>query len=294
LQRIEESAFAESVLTTIEVPASVEVLCESCFYRCESLTSVAFAANSTLRRIDESAFAGSSLTTIEVPASVEVLSNSCFSNCQSLTSVTFELNSKLHRIDESAFAESGLTTIEVPASVEVLCKSCFYWCRSLTSVRFESNSKLHRIEKYAFTGSGLTDLLLPNSIPFLSGSAIAVSSLNTISFWSGQCAFQVHDLFIEDITGRSVVRYVGRSSVVVIESRIEILGESCFSNCQSLASITFESDSKLQQIEESAFAESGLTTIEVPASVEVLCNRCFFNYRLTSITVELNSKLKPT
>jgi hypothetical protein len=35
-------------------------------------------------------------------------------------------------------------------------------------------------------------------------------------------------------------------------------------------------DSKLQRIEEWTFEWSGLTTIEVPASVEVLCNTLHF------------------
>jgi hypothetical protein len=198
----------------------------------------------------------------------------------------------LHRIEESAFAESGLTTIEVPSSVEVLCKYCFSNCTSLISVTFESNSKLQRIENSAFAESCLTELFLQNSIHFLSGSAIAVSSLNTISFWPGQCDFQVHELFIEDITGRSLVRYLGSSSEIVIKSRIEILCESCFSHCESLTSIIFESNSKLHRIEESAFAESGLRTIQIPASVEVLCNECFSACQsLTSVTFESNSKL---
>jgi hypothetical protein len=209
------------ISSAVVIESRIEVLCERCFFSCESLTSVTFQSNSKLQRIEEFAFQWSGLTTIEVPASVEVLCKSCFSSCKSLTSVTFEMNSKLQRIEEWAFAESGLTTIQVPASVEVLCKSCFSSCKSLTSVAFEMNSRLQRIEENAFTESGLTELLLSNSIHFLSASAIAVSSLNTISFWPGRCDFQVHELFIEDIAGRSLVRYFGRWSAVVIESRIE-------------------------------------------------------------------------
>jgi hypothetical protein len=104
LHRIDESAFGWSGLKTIEIPASVEVVCKSCFYECKSLTSVTFESNSKLQRIEESAFAESDLRTIEIPASVEVVCKSCFYECTSLISVTFESNSKLHRIEESAFA----------------------------------------------------------------------------------------------------------------------------------------------------------------------------------------------
>jgi hypothetical protein len=34
---------------TIEVPAFVEVLCKSCFFNCQSLTSVTFESHSKLR-----------------------------------------------------------------------------------------------------------------------------------------------------------------------------------------------------------------------------------------------------
>jgi hypothetical protein len=152
---------------------------------------------------------------------------------------------------------------------------------------------LQRIEEYAFSGSDLTELLFPNSIQFLSGSAIAVLSLNTVSFWPGQCAFQVHELFIEDIGGRSLVHYFGGLSAVMIESRIEILCEFCFYKCNSLTSVTFESNSKLQRIEESAFQSSSLTRIDIPASVEVLCRACFSACEsLTCVTFESNSKLQ--
>ena len=61
-------------IVVITIPASVEVLCERCFYECKSLSRVTFAAGSCLKRIEKEAFSGcSSLKEIEIPASVEVL-----------------------------------------------------------------------------------------------------------------------------------------------------------------------------------------------------------------------------
>jgi hypothetical protein len=78
-----------------------------------------------------------------------------------------------------------------------------------------------------------------------------------------------------------------------ISSSISQLTKDSFSNCESLTSITFESNSKLERIEESAFTMSRLTTIQVPASVEVLCKFCFYNCEsLTSVTFESNSQLQ--
>jgi predicted DsbA family dithiol-disulfide isomerase len=49
----------------------------------------------------------------------------------------------------------------------------------------------------------------------------------------------------------------------------------------------------LQRIEESAFAWSGLKTIQIPSSVEVLCKSCFLNCTsLESVVFESGSKLQ--
>jgi hypothetical protein len=59
-----------------------------------------------------------------------------------------------------------------------------------------------------------------------------------------------------------------------------------------LSSIVFESDSHLQRIEGLAFSASGLTSIVIPSSVEVLCKCCFAEcYSTESITFMNDSKL---
>jgi hypothetical protein len=59
-----------------------------------------------------------------------------------------------------------------------------------------------------------------------------------------------------------------------------------------LVSITIESNSRLIKIEDEAFSGSGLTTIMIPSSVEVI-GRCCFKYckSLVSVTIEPNSRL---
>jgi hypothetical protein len=67
---------------------------------------------------------------------------------------------------------------------------------------------------------------------------------------------------------------------IIVPKSVEVLCKECFSNCKSLTSVIFEFDSKLQRIEESAFAENSLTSIHVPKSVEVVCKECFSNWTL--------------
>jgi hypothetical protein len=76
-----------------------------------------------------------------------------------------------------------------------------------------------------------------------------------------------------------------------ISSSILRFARTCFSNCRSLTSVTFESNSKLHRIEEFAFQGSDLKTIVIPTSIEVVCKYCFSNYEsLTSVICESDSK----
>jgi hypothetical protein len=54
---------------------------------------------------------------------------------------------------------------------------------------------------------------------------------------------------------------------ILIPSSVEILGSSCFSQCRSLSSITFESNSRLIRIESEAFSYSSLQSIVIPSTI---------------------------
>jgi hypothetical protein len=53
----------------------------------------------------------------------------------------------------------------------------------------------------------------------------------------------------------------------LIPRNVEILGSKCFSNCESLSSITFESNSSLNRIESKAFSHSSLQSILIPSTI---------------------------
>jgi hypothetical protein len=120
LSRLEKRAFCGSGLTAIHIPASVEVICASCFSSCGSLVSVTFAVDCQLSRLEQRAFSGCEFAAIHIPASIEVICTCCFCYCRSLVSVTFAVDCKLSRLEEEAFSRSGLTAIHIPASIDVI------------------------------------------------------------------------------------------------------------------------------------------------------------------------------
>lgn len=102
-------AFANcTALTSIEIPANVEIIEEAAFKNCTALTTVTFENNSSLKTIcgawtDYSYYGGAfsdciSLISIEIPASVETIEAAAFRICSKLATVTFEKGSQLKTI----------------------------------------------------------------------------------------------------------------------------------------------------------------------------------------------------
>jgi hypothetical protein len=57
---------------------------------------------------------------------------------------------------------------------------------------------------------------------------------------------------------------------------VVVLGRESFRRCESLESVTFESGSRLERIEERVFCGSGLKSVLIPSSVVVLARDSFY------------------
>ena len=128
-----------SLLTRIEIPASVETIKVRAFHGCSSLATVTFEQGSQLKTIDEGVFQDcSALTRIEIPASVETIKVRAFHGCSSLATVTFEQGSQLKtiggRYDGGAFTNCPkLMTFDASAcmSINEIQQYAFYQCQEL-------------------------------------------------------------------------------------------------------------------------------------------------------------------
>jgi hypothetical protein len=305
LERIEESAFTDSGLESIEIPSSVTSLGPSSFRKCEtlilwrncgypslSLESLAFECGSRLDRIEEFAFAENRMESIVIPSSVVVLGKSSFAECNWLKHVGFEKGYCLERIEESAFSMCGLQSIAIPSSVVVLGILSFHLCTPLAFVSFENDSRLDRIEDSAFRDSGLKSITIPPLVTFIDGSAFVGVSLNSISISPDNQRFRLRDWFLESFDGSTIYRYLGRCRCVVIPSCVVVLGKSSFCECDSLESVVFESGCRVERIEELAFSGSKLKSIVIPSSVVILGKQSFeWCTSLESVAFETGSRV---
>jgi hypothetical protein len=159
-----------SGLSSIAIPSSVTILCESCFQSCHSLQMVSFSADSKLRIIGGNAFSDCVLLeSISVPSSVELLCPACFCHCCELRDFHFLADSKLVRIEEMAFDQcSSLQSLVFPCSLESIGARCFREADFLSVLVFSSPCRLRELLDLPPKWYGIQDI--PDSVEILSFS----------------------------------------------------------------------------------------------------------------------------
>jgi hypothetical protein len=95
-------------------------------------------------------------------------------------------------------------------------------------------------------------------VQFIDGSAFVGVTLLSIVIESGNEIFVIENDFLIDGLDHKLICNFLELSEVQIGMNIEIVGSNWFSYCESLSSITFESNSCLTQIESFAFSSSYL------------------------------------
>jgi hypothetical protein len=91
--------------------------------------------------------------------------------------------------------------------------------------------------------------MIPSNVCFIDGSAFSCVNLSECLIESGNERFVFENDFIIDVVDHKLIHSFSTSSHLEIPCHIEILGSLCFSGCESLTSISFESNSRLKQIE---------------------------------------------
>lgn len=170
LQEIPNSAFRETPITEITIPASVAIIQGSAFYGCKKLAKVVFE--------------GSSAKQI----------HGCFQNCVSLTSIKFPRSVGLMSYDMFSGCTS-LTSVALPENTTQIYKSMFKDCKSLKTVAVPRS--VTKVEDYAFAGSGIVELDLSNVKEFGNGCFSGCKSLKSLKMNSSLKSVFVSDLYLE-------------------------------------------------------------------------------------------------
>lgn len=134
LVEIGEYAFDGTGLTSVSLPASLEILGKNAFSNCSGIATLEFAKDIKIKVIPSSAFQNcTKLTSVTIPASVETIELWAFSGCSKVTELKYEGNN-VTTIGNEAFKGFKITTLELPEGLTKLEGSVFQSMTKLTKV----------------------------------------------------------------------------------------------------------------------------------------------------------------
>ena len=214
----------------------------------DGITEVNIPAS--VKTIDEGAFGGCEhLRRISLPNGLEVIGDWAFYDCGEL--VLSALPASLKKLGRYAFDKNeSLTSITIPESVTQLPEGLFRECKNLVSVRLPEG--LTAVDQLAFQDcTSLPEVTLPSSVTSLGSSVFSgCTSLNQVN----------------------------------LPQKIHILPAHFFAKCQSLQHVILPEST--DSIMDSAFTESGLTSLVVLGNVRHIGKYAFYKCeQLSSVTL---------
>ena len=243
------------------------------FDGCPNLTSVSLPA--TMQVIGYSAFEDcTGLTTISLPANLTTIAGYAFSGCSKLNGVT--IPSKVTTVGSSSFKNcTSLTSINIPASVTSFPYYAFQGCTKLATVSFDARMENCEFSENFANCPALTAINVPAGNPMYSSKdGVVFDKAGTKLLYCPQGKSGAYSI-PGTVTKIDFDAFKGcaRLTSVTIPEGVEDVYIDTFRNCSSLKSVTFPRS--LTSIGSNAFAGCALTAVTLYESVIYIANNAF-------------------
>lgn len=262
LKTIEEAAFSRcNKLSSVLIPNDVEAIGESAFFECNGITNLNLPNN--LISIGNRAFQGcSSLISIIIPNGVTSIGLGAFNGCANLESIVVDAKNQKYDSREgcNAIIEKatntllfGCNTTRIPSSVTTIGQNAFNNYNNMTNINIPIGVKAIGEGAFRYCSS-LTSVIIPEGVT------------------------SIHDYTFD-----------GCSSLteVTIPNSVTSMGSASFQNCKSLTTISIPNS--VTEFGNDVFNLSGLTSINIPSSINIIYYRVFANCsNLTSVSIPDN------
>ena len=305
LDEIGRAAFQNTGLTQLNFPPTLRIIGPSAFASCMHVASVTFP--DSLRRIAEFAFSPNYLEEVTIPGSVEYIGSAAFSSGNNLKRVVIE--DGVREIDGSFSNCIHLESVTLPESLERLGGGTFASCPELHDLALP-----HTVERLG-AGCVKPEQLRPEDVSTEGGVTYALTYAiqadpeltelklreNTTVIMDGLChnvgavnrPLQKADL-------RSQITYIGKETfaecrsleTVIFPEGLREIGEQAFAECTALTDAPLNEG--LQKVGEKAFAATGITELEILASLSEIGVGAFQHcHYLTALTIPGTLRVVP-
>ena len=224
------------------------------------------------------AFSGNyNITSVSLNDVITEIGSNCFYDCGNLESVDLK---NVITIDNYAFENcNSLETLTIPSSVTTIGYSAFAYCSSIESLTIPSS--VISIGSDAFSNINDLNYLYINTNADLSESGLMVKKDNVF-----------YAIISRNEAAASKIDYYSNADTITIKSSLNLgniynvytINEEAFYYETSLKYVTIQEG--LKYIRKNAFKNSGLITISIPNSIEVVEEDVFANCNSLTYTTE--------
>ncbi|SFO46276.1 leucine-rich repeat domain-containing protein [Prevotella sp. tf2-5] len=311
-----------------KIPDDVTNIGDNAFEGCISLTTVTIPAGVT--RIGKRAFEGcGGLTTVTIGSGVTYIGSDAFFNCKNVEVVYCNADPEKLEWDENGcddFKYDGSTIIQVADAAPWIAKftgkvNGIFSDKPYVPLTWNYDAATKTL---TFSGTAIPSYNDPDERPWIAYVAEVekiviedgVTSIGHNAF--GYCASlttvtipasvtSIGSSAFSDCSGLTSVTipssvtsigdyafyYCTGLTSIEIPAGVTTIGEAAFQECSDLATVTFATGSKLETIDDAAFASTGLTSIEIPASVTTIDDFAFQECSdLATVTFASGAKLE--
>ena len=156
---------------------------------------------------------------------------------------------RANEIPRTAFFGKKLTSVTLPATLEGVGFAAFAGCDRLRSVTLPAT--VTRLDDYAFAGSGLTSVVVPATVASMGKGVFARCESLTSATMQG--AMLGDFCFLGDVN----------LSQVTLGPSVSYILKAVFSGCTSLTTINIDPSCRINRIDDEAFINSGLASIDI-------------------------------
>jgi hypothetical protein len=245
-------AFFESTnLTSVVLSSNVSIISSYAFWVCPAVTNFTVATNNLwFSSVADALFdknqdtllvypPGNTATSYVIPNTVTYIGMEAFYESANLTSVIIDTNVSI--VGDLAFGDCyALAGISFPNSVTTISGDAFSECYNLANIAIGTG--VTNIEYQAFVGcSGITTITVAAGNPaFVSVNNVLFSSnLTTLVQYptgSGASSYTIPNS-VTNVTSFAFMQAYNLASII-LDTNIQIIGDSAFQQCYSLTSIT--------------------------------------------------------